>query len=153
GRPRPQVRRLTQLQKTLADRQSLAYYAGRNEDQEFGLAGGPRVIPEEEPDVRQLPEERNARQVLPLGFFVDPADDDRSAVFDEGRGLHVLGADLHACRGGCAGLILVDVEFHDHVAFRRDLRLYLEREVRLAEGNRRGPRRRSLLVRNLGSLL
>src|SRR6185295_9311116 len=151
GRENPAVRLCWKLAS--ADGQALVHDSWRDEHQQLGLARGADRVLEQEPDVRQVAEERDARGVVAVALIVNAADHHRAAVLHQHLGLDVLGGDGDTRRRGRARLVLVDVERHDDVAVRRDLRLHLEREIRLAEGNAGRARRGRLLERNLRTLL
>src|SRR5436190_4372311 len=99
GRASPAVCQPAYCASPLADREALVDDPRRDEDEQLGLRSVRRLVPEQEPDVRQVAQERNLRDVGPVGLLVDAADHDRAAVFDEHLGLDVLGIDLHARRG------------------------------------------------------
>src|SRR5437764_8819990 len=67
--------------------------ARRDKHQQLGLVGGRGVVAEQEPDVGQLAEDRDARDVGAVRLLVDPADHHGATVLDQHLGLHVLGVD------------------------------------------------------------
>jgi len=86
---------------------------------------------------------------------VDAANDDRSTVVDQNLGLHVTRVDRISalCREARARRVLVDVEGHGDLSIRRNLRLDLERQVCLAEGDRCRAGSSRHLIRKLEALL
>src|SRR3954469_11604480 len=153
GETRPLYCSRQQETQRSANREPFGDDPWRDEHQQLRLVAAGGGVLEEKADERQVAEERHLGDVGAVVLFVNTADDDRSTVLHQHLGLDVLGVDLHAsCRRG-ARLVFVDVERHDDVAVRRDLRLDLQRQVGLAERHRRGARRRRLLIRDLGSLL
>src|SRR5258706_11947690 len=86
------------------------------------------VGPEQESDVRQVAERRHFRRLVVLGLRVNAADDDRAAVLHQYVGRDLLGIDRGAGRSHCPHAVLVNVQIHDDVIVRRNLRLHFERQ-------------------------
>ncbi len=68
-------------------------------------------------------------------------------------GRDLLGIDRRSRRGYRADAVLVDIQVHDDVVVRRDLRFHLQRQSGFFERDAGGTTRGRLLIRNLRALL